>query len=368
MPATLNGKSILSCSLSEPRVGVWSAVVDVDSDESITGSVTLALDGVTWAGTVVKGDHHAGRVHMQVVGGAGSLAKQLDAKYYRGVNLGAVLADVMRETGETLSATTDSRVRGHNVSRWARPRGKASLTIKQIADELGLVWRVLRDGTVWVGADSWADIKPVYDEIDRSPGRDAALIAPESPTVAPGLSFGGKHVSRVTTSTQGGGGLRQEILYGEQTSGDRVQEDIAAIVDQRTATKIDYSRLYPSKVVKQASDGTLEVIPDSAAIRGNGLTGVPIRHGIPGVTVTVPAGGKVLLFFEGGDPKLPACALWPTGSSVTEVRIKTPKLIVDGDIECTGEITAKSTTTPVTVSRHVHPTALGPSSAPTPGT
>jgi len=369
MTATCNGKNVISCTLTEPRVGVWSAMVDVDADAAITGKVSLVIDGVTWTGIVVKGDHHAGRVHLQLVGGAGKLGKVLEVKHYRGVNLGAVVTDIMRETGESLSSDTDPAVRGHQVARWTRTKGPASITLKKVADELGLVWRVQRDGTVWLGADKWAESKTAHDEIDRTPGRDAVVIAPEAPHVAPGQSFGGRRVSRVTTSTENGGGLRQEILYESANGGSRVAEDIAAIVDQRTADKIDYSRLYPSKVLSQSADGTLEIIPDAKQLRGNGLTGVPIRHGIPGVTVRVPAGGKVLLFFEAGDPKLPAAALWPDGSSCTEVRIRTPKLIVDGDIECTGEITAHSAlpATRVRLGRHIHPAATGPTDVPTPG-
>jgi hypothetical protein len=85
------------------------------------------------------------------------------------------------------------------------------------------------------------------------------------------------------------------------------------------------------------------------------------------VTVKVSPGAKVLLFFENGDPKSPAAALFPDNSSVSEIRIHTPKLIVDGNIECTGEITAMSSTTAVKLSAHQHPTAVGVSGTPVPG-
>lgn len=376
MPATLNGKNVISCEVTEPRIGVWTATVDVDSDAAITGKVTLEVDGVSWVGVVSKGDLHGGRVHLQVVGGAGKLAKQLGPKYYRGTSLGSVVADLMRETGETLSATADPRVRGHFVSRWTRPKGKASVTLIEVADELGLVWRVLRDGTVWIGEDKWAETKTDHDEIDRVPGRDALLIAPEAPHIQPGQSFTGKHVSRVTTKTHDGGGLRQEILFESANGGSRVAEDIKALIDQQTGQQITYSRMYPSRVVKQNGDGSLDVMPDSQDIRGNGITGVPIRHGIPGLEVTVPPGGKVLLFFEGGDKKAPACALHPNGSSVlsatitcaTSLTIAAPIVNIDGMLNVQGEITAHYNTVPSRLSLHTHSTAVGLSSPPTPGT
>ena len=376
MTATLNGKDVLSCVLNEPRIGVWTAVVDVDSDVAISGKVTLTIDGVSWVGTVSKGDLHAGRVHAQIVGGAGKLAKALDAKYYRGVSLGSVVADLMRETGEKLSDTTDARVRGHIVSRWTRPKGKASITLVEVADELGLVWRVLRDGTVWLGTESWSEAKVDHDEIDRTPGRDALLIAPESPHVTPGSTFGGKRVSRVTTTVYEGHGLKQELMFESATGGSRVTEDIAAIIEQQTGQRITYSRMYPSRVVKQGGDGSLDVIPDSQEIRGNGITGVPIRHGVPGLEVKVTPGNKVLLFFEGGDKKAPACALWPDGSSVisatitcaTSLTISAPIVNIDGMLNVRGEVTAHYDTVPSRLTTHVHSTAVGPSSPATPGT
>lgn len=375
MTSTLNGKDVISVVLTEPRIGVWTATVDVDSDQVITGRVTLSIDGVAWAGTVYKGDLHAGRVQAQIVGGAGKLATLLDTRHYRGGTLGSVVNDLMRETGETLSTTSDAKVRSHAVSRWTRPLGKASVALQQVSDELKLVWRVLRDGTVWLGNDTWAEAKTVHDEIDRTPGRDALLIAPDAPHVQPGQTFDGRRVSRVVTSVQEGAGLRQELQFESSAGGSRVAEDLAAIIDQRTGTKIDYSRLYPSRVVRQAGDGSLEIIPDATNLRGNGLTGVPLRIGVPGLSVRVPPGGRVLLFFENGDPKHPACGLWPDGSAclsaeltcTSSLKITAPSVSITGNVSVTGTVTAIDckTTSGTSLLLHTH-TGGAPGSPTTP--
>lgn len=367
MTATLNDLNLLSCTIQEPRIGVWQAVVDVDSEAAVSGAATLTVDGVTWTGTIVKGDLYAGRFHAQLVGGAGKLAAILPAKYYQNTSLRVVVDDLMRGTGETLSAASDASIRGHQVSRWMHVKGKASVALKAVADELGLTWRVLRDGTIWLGVEQWSEARPTYDETDRVPGRDSVTIAPDAPTVAPGTTFLERRVSRVTTTVKGDL-LRQEILFEGAAGGARVAEDLAALVAQQVDAAVDYSRMYPSKVLRQAGDGTLELLPDNDKLRGSGLTRVPIRHGIPGLRVKVSSGVKVQLFFEGADPKLPAAALWPDGSSVSEIRVTTPKLIVEGDIECTGEITAKSQTLPVKLSTHTHLSSVGPTQSPTPGT
>lgn len=74
-----------------------------------------------------------------------------------------------------------------------------------------------------------------------------------------------------------------------------------------------YLRSWECEVARQAADGTLDLVPDDERIRGAGLQGVPIFHGLPGVTVTVVPGARVLLQFVGGDPSKPFASLWRSG-------------------------------------------------------
>lgn len=81
-----------------------------------------------------------------------------------------------------------------------------------------------------------------------------------------------------------------------------------------------------------------------------------------------------------GDTKFKATQDSVEIESADEIKVKAPAitfvgdLSVDGDVTTTGkvsadgEVTAKAKTTPVNLSTHIHPTAVGPSSAPTPGT
>lgn len=56
---------------------------------------------------------------------------------------------------------------------------------------------------------------------------------------------------------------------------------------------------------------SLELKPDSDKLAGlSGLSQVPIRHGVPGMSAQVPPGTRVLLAFEDGDPQKPYAALW----------------------------------------------------------
>lgn len=74
-----------------------------------------------------------------------------------------------------------------------------------------------------------------------------------------------------------------------------------------------YLRSYECTVERQNADKTLDLLPDDESIRGTGLQSVPIYHGLPGVTVTVTAGARVLLHFVNGDPTKPYASLWRTG-------------------------------------------------------
>jgi len=83
---------------------------------------------------------------------------------------------------------------------------------------------------------------------------------------------------------------------------------------RRIVHELPYLRSYQATVEKQHDDYTVDVTPDDESIRGNGLIGLPIRHGIPGVRVRVASGARVMLRFADGDPRKPYVALWDEGS------------------------------------------------------
>ncbi len=88
---------------------------------------------------------------------------------------------------------------------------------------------------------------------------------------------------------------------------DRVKTYLKRIIDDQTR-RIDFMALYPCKVVAQNGDNSLELQPDSANLPA--YSRVPLRLGIPGATAKVAAGSRVLLGFEGGDPRAPIGTLW----------------------------------------------------------
>lgn len=368
--ATANDKPLLKCVLHEPRVGAWSAEIDADDADALSGLVTLVIGEQHWVGTVTRGDQAYGRSHARIVGGAGKLEQLLDARYYVGTTFGTVLDDVMRATGETLALDTADWVKRMQVDRWTRSYASAGQALTQVATEAGITWRTQRAGPVWLGGEDWPSATAdVFTIIDRAPAEGEVTIALEEPTLTPGTIFLAKPISLVTTVLTPEG-LRQHVLFEDVTQGEpfgRGLGDLAAIVESLTGSRFDYSRFYPATVVKQAADGTLELLADAKKVRGNGITQVPIRHGLPGVSVKVNPEARVLLFFENGDPRKPAAALWPDGSSCEEISIKAPTVKIDGDLVVTGDVVAgQGTGGAVSLLSHQHPSAMGATSKPIP--
>ena len=97
----------------------------------------------------------------------------------------------------------------------------------------------------------------------------------------------------------------------------RILAGLEAII-RRVTSRIDHLALYPSVVHEQDADGTLHLVPEDTRL--SSCRGVPIRLGLPGATVKVAAGARVLLGFEAGDPSRPVATLWESGS-ITELSI-----------------------------------------------
>jgi hypothetical protein len=324
MQALANGRLVLEGEIREPKQGAWSARLELDAEDGdLDGPVNLTIGAEAFVGWAV-GEVEGGRTIVRVVGGQDELKKQLPARYYYRTTLKQVLDDILRETGETLDvAGSSAAMLSRQLARWSRAAGQARAALSALCAEAGGYWRITRLGRLVVlssGQERWDMVGMRFVLGPRDPARNVVEVSPEAePLARPGTVVSGMKVQE--TLTQITSGSLEQTLTLAATDG-RVTGAAAQFMESsKRATELPllYARWYPAKVVRQAEDGTLELYPDDESIRGNGITHVPIRHGLPGVTVKVKLGQKVILFFEDGDPKKPACALWPDGSSVLEV-------------------------------------------------
>jgi hypothetical protein len=189
-----NGLRVIDGRVAIPYVGPWTADVTLDVEKALSGSVALVLAGLAltcapWRPVVPYG----GRTTARLVGGRGMLGKTLPAKPYRspaGVRLSTVLADVARETGETIvvEATAD-RVLG---SHFVREEAIAS----RLLNSIGGLWYVDTNGTIRVAtARAPTAITSPFEVTAFDSARRAFVVATEKPgDWIPGRTFSSPRV------------------------------------------------------------------------------------------------------------------------------------------------------------------------------
>lgn len=184
---TINGSAaILRATVHLPLSGVWSAELEVDTDEDITGACTLEADGSTWlSGTVTEGAVSHGLWRGRIVGGTAGLRGTLSPKAYRDATLADVLGDALSESGEALSGTSSGLAIACRL--WHRTEGAAARTVAAVAAAAGYGWRVLTDGSVWLGAESWPDATAAdVTLVERDPSQRRWVLGGDVLSLSPG--------------------------------------------------------------------------------------------------------------------------------------------------------------------------------------
>lgn len=301
--AKANGAAVLGGVISEPRGGAWRAELDVDLDDAtkVTGDVEIEVGGVVWRGTSIEVGAYGGRTKLRAVGGKAGLGKPTKPRFYRTMPARTVAVDALGDGGEALSDTSDAATLGTILPLWTRADGIVSEALEQLLDELDATWRVLRDGTVWIGNETWPTVTDkTAIVIDDVPSEARMTIATEAPVVTPGSTFLERRVSRVETRIAPDS-VRSSLWFDSgDAGGDVVRVAFERIV--RQATKhFDYYATYSGKVVAQNGDGTLELRLDSPRLPG--MSRIPIRAGA--MTLKVKGGAEVNVVFLNGSPAKP---------------------------------------------------------------
>jgi len=318
----LNGRPVLSASIYEPRVGNWTADVEIDYPQTLQAgeAVTLAIGGVEFVGSVFRCGDDGGRYMARIHGGSGRLVDVLPPKNYVGVTLGAVLGEVADATGQAIAADSVD-LSTVLVANWQRAAGAASHAVQDIADRVATDWRITRAGELRLGAPALEESRVDTTEILQDPSFGSVTVAPEVDNlVQPGTKFDGRPVSYVATSL-GAGRLRQELFFddSEAATAGRIKGSLEAIIDAVVGRRLAYHALWPCTVAIQAFDGRLQLVPDDEKIRGLGLGAIIARHGEPGYSAEVPPGSRCLVGFEAGDPSRPYVAQWLRETPVDSV-------------------------------------------------
>jgi hypothetical protein len=309
MSLTLNNEPVLVASLHLPLNGAWSAELQVSSDVEyqVGDIVTLGLPGnVEYVGRVQRAGIFGERLRVRLTGGSVDWGQLVDARHYRDSDGDQALRDLGVQCEAPLEL---------DLPFWSRPQDTIGSAVQALATLAQVNWRVLSNGTVRIRAEEPFSVSPDAQEIRRDAARGLVEVAPEAAVIQPGTTLGDDLIGDVLYDF-GESGLRCRYYTESRARLRGALERVVRWVMRDTL----YLGLYVCTVAAQNADGTLDVLPDDLRLRSSGLQSVPIRHGLPGVTVEVPAGERILLGFNDGDPRQPYCSLWHSGQ-VTKVRI-----------------------------------------------
>ena len=304
-----------------PRIGVWYAELTIDTETVPTGLQTFqtADQALILTGTV-RADRSAvfaGRAEVLLIGGRDGLSKLLAPREYSDPTVRILLEDICRETGEQLSDGIDPSILSGNLGRWTRGEVVAGTALQTVAHAIGCSWRILNDGALWVGVETWPNVEIPGDIINEHP-RDASWelqVETLFATIAPGTTWDGRHVSIVEHRATANQATTLAWFEPETPrtadARDRLKAGLDALVSNVTRAA-QYHALYPAVVLGQAEDGSVDVQPDSPLLPA--LVQVPIRTTSPGTTIKVAQGTRCLIAFGGGAPNDPVVVAWEPGS------------------------------------------------------
>lgn len=195
---TVAGVPVLDGTLSWPWEGTWVAHVELPGSLDVNGQVTVGDGSTELTGTARTAGVVGKRTLARIVGGAGGLTKELEPKHYQGAKVRDVLGDACSDAGETMSQILIPDVALAQLDFWTRFRQTAGQAIKQLAESQDAVWRVLTNGTVWMGDPDSGAVAPQQARIlNQEPYSNLFFSSPGGLWLQPGMAQDVGQVERV---------------------------------------------------------------------------------------------------------------------------------------------------------------------------
>jgi hypothetical protein len=197
MSYSVNGQEIFEASALFPLFGAWTVNLRTET-ASLSGPVAIDLDGFALRGTVTRSGASADMQQVHVVGGAGGLSKLVTPRQFRASSFEYIARTLLADGGEALSSESDTALLSETPRCWTVTALKVSEAVGAIARQLGATWRVLPDGTVWIGRDSFPSMDVGEAELVAERLEEGLRVyGVERPSFVPGVTLDGRAVTQV---------------------------------------------------------------------------------------------------------------------------------------------------------------------------
>lgn len=201
---TVAGKTALRGHVVVPLTGAWHGTAWLDADTAPTGPASLVWGDreATWSATVLRGGvlTEGGPAEVRFVGGAGGLATALPGGSYRNVSPRSLLGQILPGGGERLSGTSPAASLDTVLARWSRDAGTCGQQVSRLTAALGLLWRVLPDGTVYVGPEPGGTLTldASTQVVHRNPALGSVTLASSAPwSFRVGQTYDGRRIDQI---------------------------------------------------------------------------------------------------------------------------------------------------------------------------
>lgn len=322
----VNEVSVTRGSVAFGLQGTWCARLWLQgtNPDDVAGDVELAIGEETFSGTSTAATDAGNEVSVEIVGGAGGLLKECEPQHYVApATVRSVVTDALEVGGEQLSPTADSAVLDSVLPMWTRVRESVADVLKGLLEPLGASWRVLADGSVWIGKETWPEAAEVLVE-SETPTLSSFRVAIETAAVLPGVTLQGKQISSVAYEITPKS-IRADAIYGAGRGG--IQDDLAKLIRKDTA-RFDFFASYQMELAGQNNDGTLEL--KSTDKRVPKMSKIP-QLGIPGMTeAKLLPKASVMIAFRNGDRSKPFAYSADLGRALSLTLSATTTLKLEG--------------------------------------
>lgn len=188
-----------------PRTGRWLADLVTDGETIPTGRATITLSSVDMPGKILTGELVNGMLHLRVVAGAGGLGKMARPKHYKAPTVRHVLLDLLADAGEQLSGASSTDVINVSLPHWTTLQAPTGALIQALCDVIGdgCNWRVLFDGTLWLGRETWPACPADARIISQSSFNASAEVGTSTMGIWPGTTLEGRQIDHVVHHLDG---------------------------------------------------------------------------------------------------------------------------------------------------------------------